>query len=140
MLKVTCAIIVQKNKILITQRALDSDHPLQWEFPGGKIKHGERAEDCIKREIHEELEIEIEILKTMISVIYNYGFKKIELIPFLCSKKTGAVKLNDRIDFNWDEWNNLEKLNFAEADLKLIQQMANRQMLHKYVGEKINNT
>lgn len=140
MLKVTCAIIIHKNKILITQRGTDSDHPLQWEFPGGKIKQGENAVECIKREIHEELEIEIEILKIMIPVIYNYGFKKIELIPFLCLKKPGTIKLNDHVDFNWIEWNNLGKVNFSEADRKLIQQIANRQILQKYIGEKVDDT
>ena len=94
MLKVTCALIIRDNKLLITQNNFKSDHPFQWEFPGGKIKTGETLENCIKREIMEELEIEIEILSTMKAVIYDYGFKKIKLYPFLCSIKNGKIKLS----------------------------------------------
>ena len=140
MLKVTCALIIHKNKILITQRGINSVHPLQWEFPGGKLKKGESTGESVKREIMEELEVGIEIILNMIPVNYNYGFKKIELIPFLCSKKSGKIKLNDHIDFKWVEWDNLKKINFSKADRKLIQQIGNRQILKKYIGEKIDDT
>jgi 8-oxo-dGTP diphosphatase len=139
MLKVTCAIIIHKNKILITQRGAGSDHPLQWEFPGGKIKQGESAEDCIKREIKEELDVGIEIILKMIPVVHDYGFKKIRLIPFLCSIKTGELKLNEHVDFNWVLTKEIEKINFSEADRKLSRQKQNRQILQKYIGEKIDN-
>lgn len=140
MLKVTCAIIIQENKILITQKGGNSDHPLKWEFPGGKINQGESAEGCIKREIIEELEVGITIISKIIPVIYNYGFKKIKLIPFICSIKKGIIKLNEHIDFNWVEWNSLGKVNFSEADRKLIQQNKNRQILLKYIRENEDDT
>ncbi len=58
MLKVSCAIIINKNKILVTQHGEKSEHPFLWEFPGGKINTGETPEECIKREIKEELSVE----------------------------------------------------------------------------------
>ncbi|NQU52670.1 MAG: NUDIX domain-containing protein [Bacteroidetes bacterium] len=133
MLKVTCAIIISNNRILVTQNNAASDHPFLWEFPGGKIKPGEYAADCIEREILEELEIEIKILKGLTSIIFDYGFKKIELIPFLCSIKKGKIELNEHNDFNWLKFEELETVDFSGADLKLIQLKDNCDILKEYV-------
>ena len=110
MLKVTCAIIIQQNKILVTQRNASSDHPLKWEFPGGKLQPGETEEECIAREINEELEIDIEIRKPMISLVHDDGCRQIELIPFLCVIKSGTIKLQEHHDLNWVTLNELEKI------------------------------
>ncbi|HSO85796.1 MAG TPA: NUDIX domain-containing protein [Draconibacterium sp.] len=140
MLKVTCAIIIHQNKILVNQRNTSSDHPLKWEFPGGKLKPGETEEKCIVREIREELEIEIEIRKPMVSLIHDYGFKKIELIPFLCVLKSGELKLKEHHDFNWVTLKELEKIDFVAADRRLIQHSVNQEILKKYLRENMNDS
>lgn len=139
MIKVTCALIVHSKKILITQRGEDSDHPFQWEFPGGKVNPGETIRGCIIREIREELDIEVEILEKMVAVEYDYGFKKIKLIPFLCSTANHGLKLNEHNDFKWIELTGLENIDFSEADKKLIQQKKNGEMLKKYFRENMYN-
>ncbi|MEZ5001208.1 MAG: NUDIX domain-containing protein [Bacteroidales bacterium] len=54
MIEVTCAVIRNDdNMVLAVQRGNDSDHPLKWEFPGGKRREGESLEECIVREIDE---------------------------------------------------------------------------------------
>ena len=53
-------LIVKKNKILICQRSSDNEHPLKWEFPGGKVKNQEEPQQALKRELNEELKITIE--------------------------------------------------------------------------------
>ena len=83
MINVTCAIIVFNGKILVTQRSEKMILPLKWEFPGGKLEENENDIDCVKREIKEELNIEIEVLKQLSNSIYDYGTFKINLIPFL---------------------------------------------------------
>lgn len=139
MLKVTCAIIIHENKILVAQRNASSEHPLKWEFPGGKLNPDETVEECIIREIREELEIEIEIRESMISVKHDYGFKQIKLIPFICIVETGEINLNEHYDFKWVTFSNLEAIDFAEADRKLIQQYKNKITLEKYLRENMNN-
>ncbi len=134
-LKVTCAIILHNEKILVVQNSSDSDHPFKWEFPGGKIKIEETPEDCIKREIIEELEIEIEICQKMNSVEFDYEFKQIVLIPFLCSIKNGEIKLNEHNEFKWINIDELGEIDFSDADKKLIQQKQNLEILEKYIGE-----
>ena len=56
--------------------------PLKWEFPGGKIEPHETEEECIKREIKEELNIEISLLKRLTPTSFDYPKISIELIPF----------------------------------------------------------
>jgi len=135
MLKVTCALLIQNKKILIVQNNSNSDHPFQWEFPGGKINFEETSEECIKREIWEELEIKIEIYQKIFSVEFDYGFKQIELIPFLCSIKKRELKLNEHRAFKWININELFEIDFSGADKKLIQQKQNLTILKKHIGE-----
>ena len=135
MLKVSCAIIIQDGKILIVQNNSDSDHPFQWEFPGGKINFEESSEECIKREIWEELEVKVKIYEKLFSVEFDYGFKQIELIPFLCSIKKGEIKLNEHNELKWIDIEELDEIDFSGADKKLIQQKQNLIILKKYIGE-----
>ena len=58
-IKVVAGLILQNNKLLICQRPKFKDHPLKWEFPGGKIKNDETNEEALIREINEELSINI---------------------------------------------------------------------------------
>lgn len=85
MIIVTCAVIRnEENEILVVQRGEDTDHPLQWEFPGGKLSPEETEEECIIREIEEELSMEIVICGKLKEVQHDYGHKLIRLIPFIC--------------------------------------------------------
>ena len=140
MLKVTCAIIIQNGKMLITQRGADSDHPLQWEFPGGKVTENESEEDCIIREIREELNIELVILLRMTPVEYDYGFKLIQLIPFLCEIESDEIRLNEHHDFKWVTEEQIRHIDLSEADRVLIKRNENRDVLKKYLGENMHNT
>jgi 8-oxo-dGTP diphosphatase len=139
MIKVTCAIIIKHNKILVTQRKASSTHPLGWEFPGGKLNPGESIEDCIVREIKEELDLEIEIQEALISVCYNYGRKQIELIPFLCTIKIGKIKLIEHQSFMWINFNNLFDFDFICADRKMLQLPENKSILEKYLRKNMHN-
>ncbi|QIA09640.1 (deoxy)nucleoside triphosphate pyrophosphohydrolase [Draconibacterium halophilum] len=138
MIQVTCAIIIDQGKILVAQNKENSDHPFQWEFPGGKIKSGETERDCIVREIEEELNLTVEIAEALIPVEHNYEIKVIRLIPFVCSLVSGHLKLNDHKAIKWVDEDELDKLDFAEADRVLIQKSENRERLKKYLGEKMH--
>jgi 8-oxo-dGTP diphosphatase len=139
MIDVTCAIIFHQNKILLTQRCEASQHALQWEFPGGKVKPEETEEQSIHREIKEELEIEIEIAEKLTPVVYDYGFKKIRLVPFLCYFMKGEIVLNEHNDFEWLELNDLNGKYISEADKEMIHLPENRKLLEKYSRKKMND-
>ena len=118
MLRVTCAIIRNEdNEILVVQRGEKSDHPFKWEFPGGKLKEGETEEECIVREIKEELSMSIVICKRMEEVEYDYGTKQIVLIPYICDTLEDLPVLAEHIAYKWLPPADLKKVDFSEADI-----------------------
>lgn len=121
MIDVCCAIIVNGSEILAVQRGPESRHPMKWEFPGGKINAGETAGQCIVREIREELCVKIQVLKYQLDPIeHDYGNHQIRLIPFLCIITSGEILLTEHIEMRWLNFNELNFVDWAEADLKLI--------------------
>lgn len=120
MLNVTCAIIKVGNEILVTQRSEKMKLPLKWEFPGGKVEENEDEIECIKREIKEEINIEIEVVKKLSSSIYDYGTFKINLIPFIANHISGEIKLSEHKDYKLLDKNELLNLDWAEADLPIV--------------------
>jgi len=125
-IQVSCAIIVsQQNKILVTQRAANMSLPLKWEFPGGKIEHGEIEEEAIIREIREELYVEISIISKLPKFIHHYESFSIALIPFICKIEKGEIKLTEHQAFRWLNPNNLLDLDWAEADIPVAQHYLN---------------
>lgn len=121
-INVTCAIIVIENKILVTQRSEKMKLPLKWEFPGGKLEENESEIDCIKREIKEEINIEIEVLRKLSNSIYDYGNFKINLIPFIAKHILGEIKLTEHIDYKLLQRKELLSLDWAEADLPIVEE------------------
>jgi 8-oxo-dGTP diphosphatase len=119
---VTCAIIENKNSVLVVQRSENMKLPLKWEFPGGKIEKLETASECIKREIREELNIEIELIKKLTPTSYDYPDISIELIPFIAKHVGGSVKLIEHADFKYLDKSELLNLDWAEADVSIVKE------------------
>lgn len=118
MIDVTCAIIRNEDdEVLVVQRDDRGDHPFRWEFPGGKKNHNETEEECIIREIREELAISIIIRRRMEDVQYDYGNKKVRLIPFICDTLDDFPLLSEHVDFKWLNPVCLREVDFCEADL-----------------------
>ena len=121
-INVACAIILKDKKILVTQRSKKMKLPLKWEFPGGKVEENENEIKCVKREIKEEINIEIDILKRLSNSIYDYGTFKINLIPFLCDYISGEIILAEHKDFKLLDKSELLNLDWAEADLPIVEE------------------
>ncbi|KFC58518.1 hypothetical protein FEM08_27310 [Flavobacterium gilvum] len=96
--------------------------PLKWEFPGGKLEKNESEIECIKREIKEEINIEIEVVKKLSSSIYDYGTFKINLIPFIVNHIAGEIKLSEHKDYKLLDKTQLFNLDWAEADLPIVEE------------------
>ncbi|SKA88824.1 8-oxo-dGTP diphosphatase [Caloramator quimbayensis] len=124
-IKVACAIIENEGKILAAQRSERMILPLKWEFPGGKVNEGEEAEECIVREIKEELDINIGIKKKLNSYIHDYDNISIELIPFVCYIISGQIKLKEHKDIIWDYAKNLLNIDWAAADVNALNEYIN---------------
>lgn len=121
MIDVSCALIIRQNgQILVTQRSAAMRLPLKWEFPGGKVEKGETAEQCVLREIKEELDIEISIIKRTSAYAHGQGQQAIHLIPFYCKLLSGEIKLAEHAAFQWLYPAELKLLDWAEADLPIL--------------------
>ncbi|WP_225036775.1 (deoxy)nucleoside triphosphate pyrophosphohydrolase [Winogradskyella sp. SM1960] len=119
---VTCAIVQFDNKVLAVQRSETMKLPLKWEFAGGKIESGESEIDCIKREIFEELNIQIEVKERLTPVTHQYTDFKIKLIPFTAKYVSGELKLKEHSDFVLARKEELINLDWAEADLPILKE------------------
>lgn len=121
-ISVTCAIIHFKNKILVVQRSETMKLPLKWEFPGGKIEAGESEEDCIKREILEELNIHVKLIGKLTPVLHQYPNFKINLIPFVADYSSGELKLKEHCNYVLADKAELPGFDWAEADIPIVKE------------------
>lgn len=121
-IKVVAGLILQNNKLLICQRPKFKDHPLKWEFPGGKIKKDETSEDALIREINEELSINIFNYNELISYSYNYSDlgKAVFINFYLIKNFTGKILNNFHNQLKWIEIKDIREYDFLEGDLKII--------------------
>jgi mutator protein MutT len=123
---VVCLVAMDPDdKILATQRAKDKPLGMLWEFPGGKVDTGESAEGALRREIIEELGIELGALTRLPAVTHAYDFCTIQLIPFLSKVDTRPQlgELHAHAAAQWialDKWNQLQ---WAPADLPIIERL-----------------
>lgn len=120
MTEVTCAIIIEMDRVLVTQRSEHMPHPFKWEFPGGKLKVGESPEYCIKREIFEELGLKVVVNQLLPSVRYDYTTHTVKLIPFICSVKEGKISLSEHKSYRWVSLESLEMIDWLDADVEVL--------------------
>jgi len=121
---VACGIIVREGKVLCAQRGVSQDLAFLWEFPGGKLELGETAADCLLREIKEELNLEIEILKALTPQTHLYASGvHIQLIPYLCRYVAGELLLIEHSDIRWLAIHNLLSLPWCEADIPIVEEL-----------------
>lgn len=133
MIDVSCALIIREDKVLIAQNGPASDHPFQWEFPGGKIRNDECAGSSVIREVREELEWNVEVEQELVPVEYDYGIKQIRLFPFICVIADGELQLNDHVAVTWVNFTELFEADLSAADKKLIRYSTNQEILKKYL-------
>jgi len=118
---VTAAVIRNNKKILITQRPEKGLLGGLWEFPGGKKESEESLEGCLKREIREELNIDIEVGERFLQVRHAYTHFRITLHCFFCRKLKGRITPNGVMDYHWVYPKELDRFPFPRADQKVIE-------------------
>ena len=116
---VVAALIFKEDKILITKRKTG-----EWEFPGGKVEYQEAPKDAIRREITEELGIQLKNVRFFdyVSQIYNNG-KHIVLMGFLASGFKGEISNIEVYDHKWVLVHELENFDLLDADIKFARKL-----------------
>ena len=120
-------LILKKNKVLICQRGKDDEHPLKWEFPGGKILVNENIEKALIREINEELMIDIFEYKFLCDYIFEYKKlnKKVHLYFYLITKFNKDLMNTVHKQVKWIEIKELSNYDFLDGDHEIIQKIIN---------------
>ncbi len=117
---VVAAIIIKDNKFFIAQRNRSKHMGLSWEFPGGKVEKGETFKVALKREIKEELNIEIDVKYKLGEENYQDDKINVKLHYFICSHIDGDINLSEHEDSAWIKKNEFKNFNFAEGDSDII--------------------
>jgi A/G-specific adenine glycosylase len=120
---VTAAVIRKAGKILITRRPEKGLLGGLWEFPGGKQQPGETLEACLKREITEELAIEIMVGEPFLQVRHAYSHFKITLHTFFCRHRKGRIQKIGIQDYRWVKPEELNHYAFPRADRRVIERL-----------------
>jgi len=118
--EVSAALIVHGGKLLITQRHATSHLGGLWEFPGGKREPGESFEQCLVREIREELGVSIAVGDLFEEVSHDYPEKSVRLRFFLCRLLAGEPQPLDCAAIKWITLPELDAYEFPAADARLL--------------------
>lgn len=124
---VTAAILTHNNQYLCMQRGPSKYDYIscKYEFPGGKVEADESLEAGLSRELFEEMGIRVDILSEQffLTVTHEYPDFSIVMHSFLCPINTRDFQLNEHIDFRWLDRENLLQLDWAMADVPIVQKL-----------------
>lgn len=122
-IEVSAALIFHNGRVLITQRHAKSHLGGLWEFPGGKREPNETFEQCLVRELREELGIEAEVGGLFEEISHAYAEKTVHLKFFACKFISGELKTLDCAAFQWIEKAELGNFEFPAADARLLEKL-----------------
>ena len=125
--EVVAAVIMHNQKILCVQRSENKYAYIskKFEFPGGKMEEGETKKQTIIREIKEELNMDIIPIKELNTVEHEYPDFNLKMHSFISECLSTEVFLSEHIDYKWLSVSELETLDWAAADLPIVEQLIN---------------
>ena len=127
-IEVVAAVIFREGKVLCVQRDEHEKEYIssKWEFPGGKVEHGEDGIQALKREIFEELHIEIQNIEFLMTVEHTYPDFHLVMHAYTCEIFSGEPVLTEHVDLKWLSVNELDQLDWAAADIPIVKYLQAR--------------
>lgn len=118
-IEVVAAIIIKGGKVFATRRGY-GEFKDWWEFPGGKIESGEYPKEALVREIHEELDAEIEVGELLETIEWDYPKFHLTMHCFVCSLVSESIHLNEHEAATWLTRETIRSVKWLPADEELI--------------------
>jgi 8-oxo-dGTP diphosphatase len=131
MVKVTAAVIEENGKYLIAKRRAGERFEGLWEFPGGKLEPGEAPEECLRRELREELGIETRVDGLALASRYESPLLSIELLAYRVTYLSGEFRFSDHDEIRWVAASELGEFNFTEPDLPIVRLVVEERLRSK---------
>ncbi len=128
-IEVSAGLIFRDGKLLITQRYDDAHLGGLWEFPGGKREPGETFEQCLARELREELGVDVSVGELFEDITHGYAEKTVCLKFFLCRLATGEPRPLGCAAVKWIEAPGLAAHEFPAADARLLEKLRHAEHL-----------
>ena len=117
---VACALIERDGLVLAAQRGAAMSLPHKWEFPGGKLEAGESPEECLLRELVEEMGVAVIIERALPLLTHGYDTFTVTLYPFVCTLGEQQITLHEHATIAWLPPRELHTLDWLEADRPLL--------------------
>ena len=121
-IRVTAAVIHEDGRIFATQRGY-GDYKDWWEFPGGKIEPGESPEECVVREIREELSATVAVERKICTVEWNYPKFHLSMDCFLCRVAEGELKLLEHEAARWLSRDEADSVHWLPSDVEVLEKL-----------------
>ena len=125
MKEVSAAIIIEDGKVLLARRAKGEKLAGYWEFPGGKREDDETIDECLVREIREELSLDIEVVGEFDTSDYEYPGGQIRLIGLLAEIQNGVISKTVHDLVEWIDISSVLDYQLAPADIPLAERLRN---------------
>lgn len=126
--------MIRDGKILIAKRKAGEHLANMWEFPGGKIEDGETPEECLKRELKEELGIEVQVGGLFGESIYHYEYGSIQLLGYWTTLVSGEIQPKVHEEVKWVTSEEFDQYIFAPADIPFVDKLQRKSLWGLYRG------
>ncbi len=120
---VTAALLCNSGKYLLCQRGANDRLPLKWEFPGGKLEAGETLEECLVREVQEELCLNIKVIRHFCDVTHQYATGEIFLKIYFAQIMGGKMNLMVHNAVEWVAAERLVEYDLLPADVEIAHKL-----------------
>jgi 8-oxo-dGTP diphosphatase len=125
MITVTAGVLFKGSTAFIAKRKPFGRLPGKWEFPGGKVEDGETPEQCLERELKEELEIEAAVADCLGESVHGYDFGTVRVLFFRVHWDGGKIGSKDHDEYRWVPLDELERYDFVPADRAFVKRLMN---------------
>lgn len=119
MKQVAAAIIIDNGKVLLARRSPNEKLAGKWEFPGGKVEDNELLQECVVRELYEELSLRVKAFEVITNSIYKYEHGIFEIVAIATVIISGSLTLSVHDKVKWIPLNELLTYDLLPADIEI---------------------